>query len=615
MRKRWRRWAICAAIAAGSVAGARLLSAFHFFELLNLKSLDTQFVLRGQLPPSNIVLVLADQKALDTIPALKMFWHPYYTAAIRAAGEGGAKVVGLDVAFGVPVKQWEPELDQNLVDAAINSPVPVVTGYVPVFNSNQQSQAVPINLYSASMGLSGFSNLTVDAVDDFARRQVLIEAESPNPNDPPPAHSFALRIAEKYLGTEAGFKDGKLILAGHPIPIGPDRSIFIRDANPPKTTPSHSLADVWAAERGGNVALLKQWFDGKIVLIGSDTVDDSYATPFYTVLDGPRKTTPGVEIEGNAVRTLIERSYLLYVPEWVRTVVLLTAAGTAAGIVISLAAGPAAAWITLEIVAIFGFTYLLFREGRILYTSETVVATLVCVVVSIIYRLLTAEQRGNLFHRAIALFVSKEVAESIEETSAIGLSGRRVNVTIMFTDIRGFTAFTEKTCDEQGPEVVVDLLNQYLAMMVSIIVKYRGRVDKFIGDGILAVFSDENEGAQPGDHPRRAVLCATEIVNAPSRFETGTGLHTGLAVVGNVGSTDKMEYTVLGDTVNLASRLESLNKEHHTKLLMSEATRSQLGGKIDTTYLGAAPVRGKSAPIKLYTVTSLVPVVKELANV
>src|SRR5271154_5338558 len=119
MRKRWRRWAICASIAAGSVAGARLLSHFRFFELLNLKSLDAQFVLRGQLPPSNIMLVLADQEALDTFPELRMFWHPYYAAAIRAAGEGGAKVIGLDVAFGVPVEKYEPDYDRILGEAVI----------------------------------------------------------------------------------------------------------------------------------------------------------------------------------------------------------------------------------------------------------------------------------------------------------------------------------------------------------------------------------------------------------------------------------------------------------------------------------------------------------------
>jgi adenylate cyclase len=95
-------------------------------------------------------------------------------------------------------------------------------------------------------------------------------------------------------------------------------------------------------------------------------------------------------------------------------------------------------------------------------------------------------------------------------------------------------------------------------------------------------------------------------VNVPGEFQTGAGLHTGVAVLGNVGSTDKMEYTVLGDTVNLASRLESLNKEHKTKLLMSETTQQALNGAVKTTHLGTVPVRGKTAPINVYTVSSLV---------
>jgi adenylate cyclase len=146
-----------------------------------------------------------------------------------------------------------------------------------------------------------------------------------------------------------------------------------------------------------------------------------------------------------------------------------------------------------------------------------------------------------------------------------------------------------------------------MAEMCKIIVKYNGHVNKFIGDGILAVFSDEDDHAIPGDHPIRAVRCATEMVTVPAgSFKTGAGLHTGTVVVGNIGSADKMEYTVLGDTVNLASRLESLNKEHHTKLLMSGATQALLGNKVETTHLAAVPVRGKTVPIHLYTVTSLV---------
>jgi adenylate cyclase len=142
--------------------------------------------------------------------------------------------------------------------------------------------------------------------------------------------------------------------------------------------------------------------------------------------------------------------------------------------------------------------------------------------------------------------------------------------------------------------------------MVEIIMVYHGHVNKFIGDGILAIFCDEDEQAAPGDHALRAVCCATRMVTAKSGFQTGAGIHTGPAVVGNVGSADKMEYTVLGDTVNLASRLESLNKEHHTKLLMTGATKGRLGNHVETVHLGEVPVRGKALPIELFTVSSLV---------
>src|SRR5581483_8227979 len=175
-------------------------------------------------------------------------------------------------------------------------------------------------------------------------------------------------------------------------------------------------------------------------------------------------------------------------------------------------------------------------------------------------------------------------------------------VTILFTDIRGFTAF----CESKDPAVVVDLLNIYMSQMVGFIVRHGGHVNKFIGDGILAVFSDEDPGAHRGDHALRAVRCAAEMVSTVvGEFRTGAGLHSGEVVIGNVGSSDKLEYTVLGDTVNLASRLEGLNKDQHTKLLMSEESREMLRGAVDTIYLGAVPVKGKTEKMKLYTVPSL----------
>ena len=588
---------------------AWLLSDVPFFHIFNLKAYDAHFVVRDLLfdRPAipNIVLLLADQKTLDTFPELRVFWHKHYANVIRAAGAAGAKVIGLDLAFGVPVDKWEPDYDRLLAEAVSTSPVPVVCGYASELNSNPDAQRIPINMISAALGLAGFANLTADA-DDFVRSQELFEAPSKNPGDPPPAHSLAFRVAEKFAGKDAELDQGTLIFQGQPVPVSAERAIAINYAGPAGTFPSVSLADFEAAAQAGDLDRLKNWVDGKVVLVGTDAIEDRRATPFFTPFSGAKWSTPGVEIHANTVRTLLERRYLLPVPEWARALALLLAAGITVWITTSLATSRAVAFNLLELAAILVGTHLLFEGGLVLSTSEMLVAASISLIASIVYRFSTAEKRGKLFHRAVALFVGQQLASSLDETEAIALSGKRLDVTILFTDIRGFTAFTEQVCDEQGPEVVVQLLNEYMAMMVGIIVNFRGHANKFIGDGILAVFSDDDEGATPGDHPLRAVRCATRMVTAQSSFETGAGIHTGTVVVGNVGSADKMEYTVLGDTVNLASRIESLNKEHHTKLLMSGATQHRLGNAVETVHLGQVPVRGKSLPIDLYTVASLV---------
>ena len=608
MRRKWRHWTFCAIFAVGSTLAAWLLGNVGFFHILNLKAYDAHFVVRDFLVPRpalpNIVLLLADQKALDTFPELRLFWHKHYANAIRAAGAAGAKVIGLDLAFGIPVEKWEPDYDRLLAEAVSTSPVPVVCGYASEINSSPDAQRIPINMISAALGLAGFANLTVDP-DDFVRNQELVEAPASNPSDPPPAHSLALRVAEKYAGSDAELRNGKLIFQARPVPISPMRSIAINYAGPAGTFASVSLADFEAAARTGNLEQLRKWVNGKIVLIGTDAIEDRRATPFFTLFSGTKWSTPGVEIHANTVRTLLERRYLLPVPVWIRALALLLATGVTVWIATSLAASRAVAFTLIEVAVILAGTHLLFEGGWILSTSEILLAASICLIASVIYRFSTEAKRGNLFNRAVALFVGKQLATSLEETEAIALSGKRLDVTILFTDIRGFTAFSEQVCDEQGPEVVVHMLNEYMAMMCGIIVNFRGHVNKFIGDGILAVFSDDDEGAQPGDHALRAVRCATRMVTAPSQFQTGAGIHTGPAVVGNVGSADKMEFTVLGDTVNLASRLESLNKEHHTKLLMSGATENRLGNAVATVHLGEVPVRGKAQPIHLYTVASL----------
>jgi len=603
MKKKWRHWVFCALLAGGSALAASLASDVRFFQILNLKAYDAHFVVRDWLRPrpviTNIVLLLADQKTRDTFPEPLIFWHKHYATAIQAAGAAGAKVIGLDHAFGVPVDKYEPDYDRLMSEAVSTSPIPVVCAYATELNTNPDAQRIPINMLSPALGLAGFANLTIDS-DDFVRRQELIEAP------PGSAHSLALRIAEKFAGTDAEWQNGKLVFQGHVVPLAADRSMAINYTGPPGAFPSVSLADFESAYKAGNIGQLRKWVNGKIVLIGTDELGDRRDTPFFTLFQGINWLTPGVEIHANTVRTLLTRKFLVRAPQWVLVLSLLLATGSTVWITTSLPAGRAVVFMLIEIAGILLATHLLFEGDIVLSTSEVLLATSICLIASVVYRFATEETRGNLFHRAVSLFVGKQLASSLEESQAIGLSGKRMEVTILFTDIRGFTAFTERVSEEQGPEVVVQLLNEYMAMMVGIIVMYRGHVNKFIGDGILAVFSDEDEGAEPGDHALRAVRCATRMVTARSRFETGAGIHTGTAVVGNVGSADKMEYTVLGDTVNLASRLESLNKEHHTKLLMTGTTQARLGNKVATSHLGQAPVRGKALAVDLYTVTSLV---------
>ena len=155
-------------------------------------------------------------------------------------------------------------------------------------------------------------------------------------------------------------------------------------------------------------------------------------------------------------------------------------------------------------------THLMFLSGWLLSTSEVVLTFVLTLIGGVVYRFATAEKKSSFFKSAVALFVGKDVAKSLDRSGKIGLTGERQMVTILFSDIRGFTAF----CESKDPAVIVDLLNVYMATMCGVIVKYHGHVNKFIGDGILAVFSDEDEGAEePG---RAATPCVPS--SAPSKW-------------------------------------------------------------------------------------------------
>jgi adenylate cyclase len=208
-----------------------------------------------------------------------------------------------------------------------------------------------------------------------------------------------------------------------------------------------------------------------------------------------------------------------------------------------------------------------------------------------------------------AYLSDKVMAKVLEHPDNLKLGGVKQEITIMFCDIRGFTAY----CDHRDPQETMDVLNEYMEIMTQVVFKFDGTIDKYIGDCIMAFWNAPEP--QP-DHAQRAVLCAMEMRQALATFKTqragqdaelfecGIGIHTGEALVGNMGSSLKRNYTAMGSTVNLGARLESLTKALHERILISEDTFLQLHDPLPITDRGEVEVSGFDRPVHVYAVVT-----------
>lgn len=220
-----------------------------------------------------------------------------------------------------------------------------------------------------------------------------------------------------------------------------------------------------------------------------------------------------------------------------------------------------------------------------------------------------AEKRqvSNLFTQYVSKDVLNEVLHNYKEylkTSA----GQKVELTVLFSDIRGFTTMSETT----PPEKIVEMLNIHFSVMAGIILKHHGTIDKYIGDAIMAFWGAP---VKIDDHAEKAVLAAVEMLKGVSEVnktlkelgfdhevKIGIGINTGVATIGNIGSEQKKNYTVVGDTINISSRLESITKEYDTPLLFSEYTYDKIKDKIPCKLMGNVKVKGREKPVTIYTV-------------
>lgn len=575
-------------LAIASVLLAWALDQTKLFRLIALKAEDLQYVAVRPRVPDAITLIVVDQKTMDAFGEPRIFWHGYYAEAIEAAAAAGAKVLGLDVAFPIPMEKYVPGLDRRLASAIItNSPtMPVICAYAATTMQKQAEWPVPMNMAAAALGQMAYVNLTADE-DDFIRSIELTEVSSRGQQ---PMRSMALAVAETYQGRRLDY---------------PSRLMLIRYAGPAGTIRRVSLVDFLRAARARRMDLLRAWVAGKAVLLGADEIADRHATPYYAFRVGSPANAAGVEIHANALDTLLTGRFLQRVPEPVSLGLMFVTALLFAMTTLRSTGWRLMAWHTCLVAVLLLGTHLAFLAGWIVSVSTLLLTAAFALLLSLVVGSLAITRNRDALRHAMNLFVGKEVADDVETTGRVGLSGRREFVTVLFSDICGFTAFSET----HEPEIVVALLNDYLSTMTALIVRHGGTVNKFIGDGILAVFSVESPNSSGGEgsercepHAVRAVRCAMEMIRTPSPFVTRTGIHSGYAVVGNIGSSDKLEYTVLGDTVNLASRLEGVNKQFFTNILFSGVTRELLGGAIETRLLGEASVKGKSTAVPVYTV-------------
>lgn len=265
----------------------------------------------------------------------------------------------------------------------------------------------------------------------------------------------------------------------------------------------------------------------------------------------------------------------------------------------------------LMLVLYVGFSFLAFKSNMLVEVVPFILATVTSSFLSFGYVTFTEAAEKRRVSQLFTQYVSKDVLNAVlhnykeyQKASA----GTKVEITVLFSDIRGFTTMSETT----PPEKIVEMLNVHFSLMADIILKRNGTIDKYIGDAIMAFWGAPLEMA---DHPEQAVLAAREMVEAvrevnktlknrgfEHEVKIGVGLNTGVVTLGEIGSEKKKNYTIVGDTVNLASRLESVTKEHDAPLVFSEYTYEKIKHRIDCKLLGNIKVKGREQPVTIYTV-------------
>jgi adenylate cyclase len=583
-------------ILVGTLSIVGVLSKYTpYLEVLELKNFDFVLtILRGPLdPPEGIAIVAIDETSRSIFAEELGFAFPWprgvHAEMIRLLNEAGAKAVVFDVLFE---DESDSEEDGFLAEAIRESEIPVIlAAALEVVDDPRFSmvrQLLPRPLFAESGALIGYATLNPDR-DGVLRHGRLFVGGQP---------TLSTRTLEA-LDLEPDYRR---------IPFsdfeGDDPEILVNYVGGGRTVPTASFYQALDYEE----FLPAGFFRDRIVLVGYSLAvtdlalsgaQDHYPSPWdgFTGL----ASMPGVEIHANILHTLLTGNYLRRAgptATWTLIVVL--------GLVISflvLSTDSFALKTAVSAALILSFmavaAMLLVQWNYWLYGVQPTIIMVSIFGLNMLYQYRLTERERAHIRRALSGYVSKQVmGEILKNPDQLELGGVQVEATVLFSDIAGFSRISEGISARE----LATLLNEYFTRMGDIIMSRDGMINKYIGDAVMAIW---NAPLPHADHAQLACRAALEMkraVEAMPPLRMRVGINTGTMVAGNLGHRERMEYTVIGDSVNLASRLEGANKAFGTCILISDTTEAMIRDDFLLRRVDRVRVVGKDLPVALFEV-------------
>ncbi|PKL83281.1 MAG: hypothetical protein CVV24_05745 [Ignavibacteriae bacterium HGW-Ignavibacteriae-3] len=630
---------------------------FSPLKKLELKLIDQRFLERGKIDiedSSKVIIVEMTQDMFDQIPPpynKSPFPRFIYAKAIQNLTEAGVKAIGIDVEMPGP-DPFSPVNDTLMIRAIKESGKVVLAGKIDVTTESQidrgQTHILSINENYGNMyyGIDSSVGIvqTPPDFDEVYRRYSPFRYTALTKMRIP---SFGFALLNKYYGLKANNtcerKGGYFLLGDKKIPQFDAVSVLINFYGPNRTFPHVKLMDVIDDKNFKTIDELDSreeinTFDDpdygilksgrlkdKIVIIGSTMPEDRDLLA-CSFAEGKREGDNliyGVEFHANIIQNILSDNYLsaqsklselLFI--FVLTALMFNLSFFTRKIKIRWNTLAEIINIFLVIILIFGIyelsVYLFINAKIIIAVVSPSLAVFIAYFSSTAYHLLLERRQNVIIKGMFSKYVNKDVVnELIAHPDKLRLGGERKNITVLFSDIAGFTTFAEG----KKPEELVRFINEYLSEMTELVLVHGGTLDKYLGDAVMAFWGAPVETE---DHAYKACITAlkmqeklalmrdkwSESGETPIRIRIG--INTGDVIVGNIGGEKRFDYTVLGDDVNLASRLEGANKEYGTNIMIGESTFEKCKDKVLVRELDIIRVKGKSTPTKVFELISVV---------